>query len=502
MRKLALTLGTLIPMKRLFSNHFLRGAFFLLTLFSLRAPAQPSYVNRVYPYLDFFRRIIVHDSSYIVSTNEKLIKLSFAGDTLRTRPITFPRPFNHSFKIFKTLDNYILFVGNSINYNNYLVPFIAKFNLNFDSLWFKYFDNIIIAPDTYFASTTYSDTVIIAYARTKDSLQVLTLDTLGNIIDHRVHPKPSSSTSLVSIKGINSIDDVASVNSKEYLIVCEVRWLDWYQQAYISPYIYLSKPNGYQIIDLFRSFREYSCGIFYYIFYDSISQHIKLFERYNDTENALTLFQYDLSGVEIGKKGIYYDQAETTAEAWRTRRIIMLNDGNFVIGGRYESPYYNPNTYGAFMLHCGPNGEWHWFRKYMEGSSPASISGIAESPNHFLAIAGQAVNAWLMVVDSLGCEAPNLCWVGQKEDTPSAPGEYLTLWPNPAQGELFVHTAQPPASLEIYSVQGQCMYAVHAPGDTRLHINLSSWPAGLYLLKATDKNGTVTTRKFIKTGLP
>jgi hypothetical protein len=496
MRKLALTLGTLIPMKRLFSNHFLRGAFFLLTLFSLRAPAQPSYVNRVYPYYYYYSQIKIYDSVYIIARSRRLVKLNFAGDTLRTRPVPFSRPFNHAFKIYKTLDNNILCVGMSYNFNNNMVPFIAKINLNLDTLWVRYYDDKIIASGTYFASTTYSDTVIITYLRTDDSLKVLTLDTLGNIIDYRVHPKPSYS------KYIYSIDDIAAVNSKEYLIVFQHIWLDWYQQRYISPNIYISKPDGLLEIHGTSASPEYSCSLTYYIFYNSISQHIKLFEEYNQYENWLTLYQFNLNGDYIGGKDIYCDNAQTTNEGWDTESITQLSDGNFVIGGGYDSPYYDPNTYGAFMLHCGPNGEWHWFRKYMESSAMTYISDIAETPNHFLAAAGRADKAWLMVVDSLGCEAPNLCWVGQKEDTPSAPGEYLTLWPNPAQGELFIHTAQPPASLEIYSVQGQCMYAVHAPGDTRLHINLSSWPAGLYLLKATDKNGTVTTRKFIKTGLP
>ncbi|NLH51411.1 MAG: hypothetical protein GX459_01035, partial [Bacteroidales bacterium] len=178
-------------MKRLFSNHFLRGALFLLTLFSLHAPAQPSYVNRVYPYYYYYSQIKVYDSVYIIARSQRLLKLNFAGDTLRTRPVPFPRPFNHAFKIYKTLDNNILCVGMSYNFNNNMVPFIAKINLNLDTLWVRYYDDKIIASGTYFASTTYSDTVIITYLRTDDSLKVLTLDTLGNIIDYRVHPKPS-----------------------------------------------------------------------------------------------------------------------------------------------------------------------------------------------------------------------------------------------------------------------------------------------------------------------
>ncbi|MEJ5302745.1 MAG: T9SS type A sorting domain-containing protein [Bacteroidales bacterium] len=133
------------------------------------------------------------------------------------------------------------------------------------------------------------------------------------------------------------------------------------------------------------------------------------------------------------------------------------------------------------------------------GSFGTNLAGVTETNNHFLACVGEKdYNEWLLVVDSLGCEAPGVCWVGEEENS-SLPQENLfEIYPNPAGEEVWVKSAAPLAGIEIYGIYGQKMPMAALSGETPMHIDTRTWPAGLYVVRARLQSDRVLTQKFVK----
>lgn len=74
--------------------------------------------------------------------------------------------------------------------------------------------------------------------------------------------------------------------------------------------------------------------------------------------------------------------------------------------------------------------------------------------------------------------------------------EALTLYPNPAHGEVFVQSTHPLQHYALYDLRGQLVQSGSWPADGRL--SLRNLPAGLYLLKATDNTGIHTGRVVVE----
>ena len=127
-----------------------------------------------------------------------------------------------------------------------------------------------------------------------------------------------------------------------------------------------------------------------------------------------------------------------------------------------------------------------------------------ETQDHHLLISGAAddgsccggQNAWLVKLDSMGCLEPG-CWeVGIEDAKENELG--VKVFPNPA-GE-WVNFKLPGNSgeitLEVFSISGQRVLhtALFAPLEA---VQVSHLPAGLYLLKLTNKNGTSSAQRII-----
>lgn len=152
-------------------------------------------------------------------------------------------------------------------------------------------------------------------------------------------------------------------------------------------------------------------------------------------------------------------------------------------------------------MRCGPHGEWNWFRKYDEEQTSGYsgfLTTITETDNHFLACAGKRNYAWLLVVDSLGCEAPGVCWVGEEEISFPLQENLLEIFPNPAGEEVWAKSAAPFAGFEIYGMNGQKMPMAALSGETPMRIDTRTWPAGLYVVRAPLQSDRVLTQKFVK----
>ena len=71
-------------------------------------------------------------------------------------------------------------------------------------------------------------------------------------------------------------------------------------------------------------------------------------------------------------------------------------------------------------------------------------------------------------------------------------GGGVKAYPNPVASVLYL--SEEAASVEVVSLSGQVMYY----GNNVTTINVDSYPAGLYILKATDAAGNVNVIKVVK----
>ena len=75
----------------------------------------------------------------------------------------------------------------------------------------------------------------------------------------------------------------------------------------------------------------------------------------------------------------------------------------------------------------------------------------------------------------------------------------ITIFPNPATDRLFIQTNMPgnhPENIRIYDLSGRTMFKT-SPAESRGDLDLSSLPAGIYLLNATFSNGQVHKEKLL-----
>jgi len=465
--------------------------FLLMHLFPLTSNAQPDYLSREYSNFESFHDIILYDSGYFVKKSTRIAKINFVGDTIKIREISFKKPGIHSFKMYTTSVNKFFCIGYNLNENK-TIPFVAKLNFNLDTIWVKYYDDNQIALSDV-ASVTIHDTIIISYMGSGYNIHVLILDSSGSFVEHRIHPKYAGSNSM-------TIYSIASVNARKYVIaILREYYNSWYQKYYWDPVICVSDSNQYYY---FWSGFEYEYGSgasTSFIFYDNVTGRIKHFYHFTQMWNTVTLYEHTLSGQLIASKGIYDDDANITGEIWDPYRISMLQNGCFVISGRCEKIYQDIK--GGFIMRCGPHGEWNWFRKYNENQTSGSngfLSTIAETDNKFLACVGKSANAWLLVVDSLGCEAPGVCWVGEEEMPASLQIAELEVFPNPVRDEVWVKCASPLSDIEFYTMNGQRMFISALANEQPLRIDIRTWPEGLYLVRARLQNGRILTQKMMK----
>ncbi len=464
----------------------------LITILSVfNSSAQPDYLSKEYSTLYSFNDIIAYDSGYFVSkSTPRIIKLNFEGDTILNRIISFGKPGIHNFKMYKASQNIIYCIGN-YNNNNSITAFCAKLNYNLDTLWVKYYDTLYYH---YCVHTVVNDTAIIAYLDSSDKINILLLDSNGVIIERRMLPKYPGA--LIGA----TINDIAAVNRKVFAIALKIVYKSsWDQNYYYKSLICVSDTNGY---NYFESGFQYVSGSGFsesFIFYDKASNRIKHFYHFTQLWHYVKLYEHSLSGQLIASKGVYDDNGDITGEVWWPVNISMLENGSFVIAGFWEKLYQNIS--GGFLMRCGPHGEWNWFRKYHEEQTSGYsgfLASITETDNHFLACAGRSNYAWLLVVDSLGCEAPGVCWVGEEEISAPPQENLFEVFPNPAGEEVWVKSAAPLSGLAIYAMNGQKMPLPALTEENPLRIDTRSWPAGLYVVRASLQNGRILTQKLMK----
>lgn len=121
-------------------------------------------------------------------------------------------------------------------------------------------------------------------------------------------------------------------------------------------------------------------------------------------------------------------------------------------------------------------------------SQNITIKGVYDSPGEYF-LAFTISNGWSEQKDF------NLSEAASGIDTPFENTE-VNVSPNPATDFINVTSPSTINLVEIYSLSGMRMTAIH-PGTNETSVDVASYPAGYYLVRIVNDNG-ITTKRLIK----
>jgi hypothetical protein len=72
----------------------------------------------------------------------------------------------------------------------------------------------------------------------------------------------------------------------------------------------------------------------------------------------------------------------------------------------------------------------------------------------------------------------------------------LSVFPNPAQEELFIQSESDIQMLNLYDNQGKCIFK-GAPFSKNYNVDVRAWAPGIYMIKLQTQSG-ISTLQWIK----
>lgn len=150
-----------------------------------------------------------------------------------------------------------------------------------------------------------------------------------------------------------------------------------------------------------------------------------------------------------------------------------------------------------------------------DGSAWVTVTG-GTSPYTFLWTAGQTTDSisnqctgiyCCTVTDAHGCTNLACISIGETGIEEVSGNSGILIYPNPNHGIFMIQSSvaglpcgsqgcQP--SVEVFNIYGQKIYSQFSNFNSPLSINLSSQPAGVYLVRLITGNGETFTRKMVK----
>jgi hypothetical protein len=195
--------------------------------------------------------------------------------------------------------------------------------------------------------------------------------------------------------------------------------------------------------------------------------------------------------------------------------IIQLPDSGLLIYG--ESRYYNQwdptltKEYGL-LLKLSADGDSLWSRIIQRRDScqndMQSFYDIQTTDDKGFVATGYYADpflhystSWFVKMDSLGCTDPNCLdtLIGGVE-MQQFKEDYLVVNPNPVHDKLTIGMNVPSLAIEeiqIFDIHGRLVHQqkIHSPS---CQIDVQPFKPGIYLLQVRDRNGVVSTKKFVK----
>lgn len=187
--------------------------------------------------------------------------------------------------------------------------------------------------------------------------------------------------------------------------------------------------------------------------------------------------------------------------------VKELPDGSMVAPGTIAGASGYPQ---GSLLKVAANGDSLWMRSYSHPSITGwldwhELRDLVIEPDGGVTACGFLADTanqdlWVIRVDSFGCLVPGC----QLFDNIAQQGLALNVlvYPNPSQGKLYLSfrsVTPPTGEFTLLNSAGQIMRRF-PPGGSSVEIDLdiSEQPAGLYLIKYTEPQGTRWESKIIK----
>lgn len=210
----------------------------------------------------------------------------------------------------------------------------------------------------------------------------------------------------------------------------------------------------------------------------------------------------------------YYCQTELDNKLYA---IYPDHDGGYIATGKRRNLTHPGNwnrSYG-WLLKVDENGDSVWYREYRyyisSGNTFNDLYDIALSPDKGYVIAGSAWNisdplrAWIIKVDSMGCDTPG-CATGVGIDyfqRPETGDRSLYIFPNPSSDNIYIRhqLSGIKYQISIFDLYGRKQDEIIIPKDQeQIKVDVSGYPAGVYVAVMKDEKGVVARAKFVKSG--
>jgi hypothetical protein len=215
-------------------------------------------------------------------------------------------------------------------------------------------------------------------------------------------------------------------------------------------------------------------------------------------------------------KSIVWDKKYGLQKIWiNTLKVRVLPNSDVIGTGWYWD--YSGGTgprVVSWILRTDSAGNEKWYREYIlltGNKSHNMLWNVIPTSDNGFAACGNVVpvapdtgtqDSWVLKVDSLGCEAPGDCWVGQNEIivktfTPDKP---YVVFPNPALNKTTIEFHENPsgAQVVICNILGKTCYSGSIqPLQDRLEIDVGSWRKGIYIVRVMAGEKIIGTDKLI-----
>jgi hypothetical protein len=175
-----------------------------------------------------------------------------------------------------------------------------------------------------------------------------------------------------------------------------------------------------------------------------------------------------------------------------------LESGDFVLAGSsYETDTLN-NPIGWVMKIDDTNGDSIWSRRYTVRTNDHYFNDIIETTDKGLLLCGYVFSddvsntedAWLLKLDSMGCEVAGGCTPTSIAEAFSEKGDLL-IYPNPASFQFTIENSQMEiGDLRIVNVLGEEVYRKPI-GTYVANIDVSNWKNGIYFVMLGEQQTKV-----------
>jgi hypothetical protein len=215
-------------------------------------------------------------------------------------------------------------------------------------------------------------------------------------------------------------------------------------------------------------------------------------------------------------KSIVWDKKYGLQKIWiNTLKVRVLPNSDVIGTGWYWD--YSGGTgprVVSWILRTDSAGNEKWYREYIlltGNKSHNMLWNVIPTSDNGFAACGNVVpvapdtgtqDSWVLKVDSLGCEAPGDCWVGQNEIivktfTPDKP---YVVFPNPALNKTTIEFHENPSGAQVIicNILGKTCYSGSIqPLQDRLEIDVGSWRKGIYIVRVMAGEKIIGTDKLI-----